>query len=113
MPRLRDFKAPRENHIPLACLFEADHWREMRAKNLNGARRCREALINPVTMLIPALAVDDPRVKAAVGKWIARARSCHELAMGRRPVHQVAVIGGGGMVEGALYASEARDGRAA
>jgi hypothetical protein len=104
MPRLRDFKNPDQSLRPLVRLFEADHWREMRASKLNAARSCRDTLTNPDGFW--RYSEDDERVKKAVRFWVARARNCHELAMGRRPVHQVAVIGGGGMVEGTLFASE-------
>lgn len=113
MPRLRDFNDPNK-YRALEGLFSADNWREKRAHNLIGARNCRKALTNPISSLMPTYAKDDPVVKEAVGKWVARARRCHAMALGRKPVAEnLVIIGRGGMYQGAMFASEARDGRAA
>lgn len=89
MPRLRVFKDA--NHYRgLMAHFSADNWRRKRAHGLIAARECREALTNPTG--IWRYSPDDPRVKEAVGKWVARAKNHHLIAMGRKPLNGTFVV---------------------
>lgn len=99
MPRLRDFK-DRNNYSGLMAHFSADNWRQKRAHSLIVARDTREVLTDPRGhwRYLP----DDPRVKAAVGKWVARARNHHLIAMGWKPLSgRFVVMGrtGGGVIQ--------------
>jgi hypothetical protein len=104
MARLRDFRDPNK-YQGLLGHFSADNWRQKRAENLIGARNCREALINPDGPW--GYSPDDERVKAGVRVWVARAKRCHEMALGRKPVMEnFTFISREGGFSGQVFASE-------
>lgn len=99
-------------------LTSKERYRKARRENMKAARECRQALISPLRApvfrdgvctfdgapLCAALDKDDPRVKAAVGRWVARARRDHAILMGRIPViPRLTVIGETGARTGQLF----------
>lgn len=111
MPRLRDFK-DRNQYRGLMAHFSADNWRQKRAHSLIVARGTRETLTNPTG--IWRYSPDDPRVKAAVGKWVERARRHHLIALGRKPLNGTFVVigqAGSGVVENPFVEEMAASGR--
>jgi hypothetical protein len=85
-------------------LFTTSHWIKARTEYLTAARACRDTLTNPEGYW--KYSAEDDRVKAAVQKWVQRAREAHAIALGRRPVIEKAiVINQGEAVTGSLYAA--------
>ena len=67
-----------------------NHWRRLRAEYMNAARACRDTLTNEEGYW--RYSELDPRVKSAVGIWVGKARSFHNILMGRRAIIQNAVF---------------------
>jgi hypothetical protein len=90
----------------MRLLTDAAHWRSKRAEYLQGARNCKETLTNPNGHW--RYPPNDPRVNAAVAKWVIRARNAHAFALGRKPViPNFLYMGPEGSYQGPLYAREA------
>jgi len=82
---------------------DPEHWKKYRTAMMTAARGCRIALIRPDGVY--RLSADDACVKIAVGKWVARARRAHALAMGREPViERFSFIINEGIAYGSIYA---------
>lgn len=87
----------------MTTLFTRTTWLTARDNAMIAARENRAALTNPEGGW--HFASDDARVKAAVGNWVAKARDCHNIALGRRPVIQKVIsIRNGQVSEGVAYA---------
>jgi hypothetical protein len=87
----------------MLSLTTTAHWRKARTDYLTAARQCRDTLTDPAGHW--RYAPHDQRVKAAVQKWIDRAKAAHAISMGRQPVIVKAiVVNQGEAVEGSLYA---------
>ncbi len=88
---------------PFESLADAQRWKNRRDESMDMARSTRECLTKDSGYW--AYQPSDERVALAVGVWVKRARDCHAIALGRRPViGKMVIIENGMQASGALYA---------
>lgn len=95
-------------HPIIDLLTDSKKWSNKRDQNIEAGRKCRDVLTDPNSHW--KYPPDDERVKEAVGKWVERARNCHAIAMGRRPViSKFVYVSEDNQIEGQLFTRKEDD----
>lgn len=74
----------------MSTLFSKPQWKTKRDESLDMARRVRDTLTDPNGHW--GYPDNHINVRTAVGQWVLRARTAHEIFMGRRAVIKSAVV---------------------